>query len=87
MSNKRKKQNSREGFFRVESEREREREKRGLEREKIISQIYGNWTVGFRRSKRQSRSMHRELRVGTKILEFDEVRNFITCVISSLKVI
>ena len=36
----------------------------------LISKIYENWTVGFRRSKRKSRSMHRELRMGTKILEF-----------------
>ena len=36
----------------------------------LLSKIYGNWIVGFRRSKRQSRSMHRELRVGTEILEF-----------------
>ena len=52
-----------------EGERERER-REGVEREKLISKIYGIQTVGFRRSKRQSRSMHRELRVGTKILEF-----------------
>ena len=44
--------------FGRESEREREREKRGLEREKLISKIYGNRTVGFHRSKMQSRSMH-----------------------------
>ena len=36
----------------------------------LLSQIYGNHTVGFRRSKRQSRSTYRELRVGTKILKF-----------------
>ena len=52
------------------SEKEREKEKRGVEREKLISKIYGIWNVGFRQSKRQSRSMHRELRVGFKILEF-----------------
>ena len=36
----------------------------------LLSKIYRNWTVGFLRSKRQSRSTHRELRLGTKILEF-----------------
>ena len=36
----------------------------------FISKIYGNWTVGFLWSKRQSRSTHRELHVGTKIFEF-----------------
>ena len=36
----------------------------------LLSKIYENQTVGFRRSKRQSRSKHRELRMGTKILEF-----------------
>ena len=36
----------------------------------LLSKIYGNQNVGFRRSKRQSRSTHKELRVGTKILEF-----------------
>ena len=52
------------------SEREREREKRGVEREKLISKIYGIRTVGFRWSKKKSRSTHRELRVGIKILNF-----------------
>ena len=51
---------------------EREREKRGVEREKIISKIYGIRSVGFRWSKRQSRSTHQELRVGIKILEFHQ---------------
>ena len=37
-----------------------------------FSKIYGNWTIGFHRSKRQSRSKHRELRVGTKILAFHQ---------------
>ena len=47
----------------------------------LLSNIYGNWTVGFRRSKRQSRSTHRELCVGTKILslvKLHEVGNFST---------
>ena len=36
----------------------------------LLFKIYGNWTVGFRWNRRQSRSTQRELRVGTKILEF-----------------
>ena len=36
----------------------------------LLSKIYGNWIVGFRRNKKQSQSTHRELRMGTKILEF-----------------
>ena len=56
------------------SEKDREiregwKDKRGVEREKLISKIYGIWTVGFRRRKRQSRSTHQDLRVGTRILE------------------
>ena len=51
------------------SEKEREREESGKERN-FLSTIYGNWTLGFRRSKRQSRSTHQELCVDTKILEF-----------------
>ena len=72
------------------SEKEREREKRGVEREKLISKIYENRIVGFHRSKRQSRSTHQELRVGTEILKFvklHEIENFPTWVISNLKVI
>ena len=52
------------------SEKKREGEKRGVKRVKLLSKIYGNRIVGFRRSKRQSRSTHRELYVGTKISEF-----------------
>ena len=65
-------------------ERERERERK-REREiflsLLLSKIYRNRIVGFRRSKRQSRSTHRELLVVTKILEFvklHEVGNFLT---------
>ena len=36
----------------------------------LLFEIYGNRTIGFRWSKRQSRSTHRELCVDTKILEF-----------------
>ena len=38
----------------------------------FLSKIYENRTVGFRWSRRQSRSMYRELRVGTKILAFSQ---------------
>ena len=38
----------------------------------LLSKIYGNQTVGFFRSKRQSWSTHREIYVGTKILEFHQ---------------
>ena len=54
----------------------RERERERVEREiffflsLLLSKIYGNRTSSFRRSKRQSSSTHRELRVGTKILTF-----------------
>ena len=54
----------------------------------FLSQIYGNWTVDFCQSKRQSWTTQRELRIGTNILAFlklQEVGNFPTCVISSLK--
>ena len=36
----------------------------------LFSKIYENLTIGFRRSKKQSQSMKRRLRVGTKILVF-----------------
>ena len=55
----------------VKSKREREK----VKQRKIfflLSKIYGNRTVNFFRSKRKNRSMHRELRVGTKILEFHQ---------------
>ena len=67
---------------RIKSQKERKNEQtervgaRKREREKgkmsfsLISEIYRNQTVGFRRSKRQSRSTHRELCVDTEILEF-----------------
>ena len=54
------------GGVSVKENREREKKKKNS----LISKIYRNWTIGFRRSKRQSRSMDRELYVGTKILEF-----------------
>ena len=36
----------------------------------LLSKIYGNRTIGFRRSRRQSWSMRRELHVSTEILAF-----------------
>ena len=36
----------------------------------LIFKIYEDWIDGFRWSKRLSSSTHRELHVGTKILEF-----------------
>ena len=45
-------------------ERERDKIKRGFY---LLSKIYGDRVIGFHRSKRQSRSTQRELRVGTKI--------------------
>ena len=53
-----------------EREREREREMKIKIKILLLFKIYENWTVGFHRSKRQSRFTHRELCVGTKILEF-----------------
>ena len=49
---------------------EGERERGEKYREKLLSKIDENRIIGFRRSKRQSRSTHRELSMGTKILEF-----------------
>ena len=57
------------GEAKNESER-KERERKEKKYFSLLSKIYENWTVDFRRSKRKSRSTHRELRVGTKILEF-----------------
>ena len=63
---------------------ERRKEKREREKGKksLLSKIYGNRIVGFRRSKRQSRSTHRELRVDTKL---HKVGNFPTLNIFILK--
>ena len=65
-------------------------EKKGKKDFSLLSKIYGDWTDSFRRSKRQSSSTHRELCVGTKILEFRQTsrgREFPTWVISNLKAI
>ena len=66
----RKKGNSKkEGHILAANGRVRERREKKSFKE-LLSKIYGNQTIGFRRSKRQCRSTHRELRVCTKILEF-----------------
>ena len=53
-----------------EGEGEQEEIERMEKKISLLSKIYGNRTIGFLQSKKQSRSTHRELRVGTKILEF-----------------
>ena len=68
--------------------REKKERKKGKMIFSLLSKIYGNRTVGFRRTKRQSQSTNLELRVGIKILEFSQTprgREFLTLVISSLK--
>ena len=52
------------------------RERKGKKDFLLLSKIYEVRIDGFRWSKRQSSFMHRELRVGTKILEF-QVGNFL----------
>ena len=72
------------------SEKDREREKRGVEREKLLSKIYGICTIGFCLIKMKSRSTHRELPWVSKSWSFvklHEVGNVPALVISSLKVI
>ena len=59
--------------MRAREERGRERERERKEKKSFLSKIYGNRIVGFRRSKMQSRSSHRELRVDTKILKFRQI--------------
>ena len=51
----------------AEREREKKKEKKGFS---LLSKIYGDRTVSFHRSKRQSSSMRQELRMDTKIREF-----------------
>ena len=56
-------------------EREKERkenkeEERRSEKLHLLYRFYGDWTISFRRSKRQSSTMQRELRVGTRIRGF-----------------
>ena len=49
---------------------ERGKEKKEKKGSPLLSKIYGDRAVGFRRSKRQSSSTQQELRVGTKIIGF-----------------
>ena len=49
---------------------QREGERKGKMGFSLLYKIYGDRAVGFYRGKKQSRSTHRELRMGTKILKF-----------------
>ena len=51
-------------------ERERERERNGKGGFSLLSKIYENRAISFRRREKKSLFMHRKLCVGTKILEF-----------------
>ena len=53
----------------IKKEKNREEDKRS-EKLHLLSTFYGNRTVGFHWSKRQSYSMRQELRVRTRILGF-----------------
>ena len=65
---KKKKQNQKKEEEETGGSVREKREKKGKKDFSFPSKIYGDWTDGFRRSKRQSSSTHRELCVGTKIL-------------------
>ena len=54
-----------------ERKEKREEEKRS-EKLHLLSRFYGDWTVGFRWSKRQSPSMPRELCVDMRIRGFSQ---------------
>ena len=43
-----------------------------LKREPLLSKIPGNWTVGFRRSKKGKRSTRSRLRVDLEFVEFPQ---------------
>ena len=47
-----------------------ERRRRMAEKLHFLSRFFGNWTVGFHRSKKESSSMRQELHVGTRIRGF-----------------
>ena len=59
-----------EGKRKRRERRETNRREKEKKKVSLLSKIYENRTVGFRQSKKKSRSTHRELRLGTKILEF-----------------
>ena len=50
--------------------KEKREEERRSEKLHLLSRFYGDRTIGFLRSKRQSSSMRRELRVGIRIRGF-----------------
>ena len=52
--------------------KEKKEEEKRSEKLHLISRIYGDRAVDFRRSKRQSSSMQREFRVGTRIRSFHQ---------------
>ena len=54
----------------TDSKRRDKRRERERKKNLLLCKIYGNQIVGFYQNKRQNRSTHRELYVGTKILEF-----------------
>ena len=62
----------RENRIQIEREKERERERDKGERETKKRDFLGIPKVEARRSEKKSRSTHRELSVGTKILEFHQ---------------
>ena len=55
---------------REKERKEKKEEERMSEKLHLLSRFYGDRTIGFSRSKRQSSSMRRELRVGMRILGF-----------------
>ena len=71
--------------------KEKKEEEKRSEKLYILSNIYGDWTISFRQSKRQSSSMRQELRLGTRIHGFSQTlrgRGFSpTLVILGLRVI
>ena len=71
--------------------KEKKEEGKWSEKLYLLSKIYGDRVVGFRQSKRQSSSMRRKLRVGTRIWGFRQTprgRGFsLTLVILDLRAI
>ena len=63
----RKKEKKKDEERRKKKTEQRERKKKGKRGFSFISKIYGDRTVGFHRSKRQSSSTQREQSVDTKI--------------------
>ena len=62
-----------EGNKKKEKERkEKKEEEKMSEKLHLLSRIYGDWAVGFRRSKRQSSLTRRELCIGIRIWGFHQ---------------